>query len=56
MGRRTEADPGERRHAAHSIVAVPMDKPGLVVERHIPVVGHHALDCAAARRCSSSPR
>jgi acyl-CoA dehydrogenase len=30
------------RHAQHSIVLVPMDAPGLVVERNIPVMSHLA--------------
>jgi acyl-CoA dehydrogenase len=43
MGRRAEADPHDRHHA-HSIVLVPMDTPGLVVERNIPVFDHASLD------------
>lgn len=32
------------RHGRHSIVLVPMDSPGLVVERNIPVMDHLALE------------
>jgi len=42
------ADPApgdeEDTHHAHSIVLVPMDTPGLVVERNIPVMDHQALE------------
>ncbi|MBL8352776.1 MAG: acyl-CoA dehydrogenase family protein [Burkholderiaceae bacterium] len=31
-------------HARHSMLIVPMDTPGLVVERNIPVMDHQALD------------
>ena len=31
-------------HARHSMVIVPMDTPGLLVERNIPVMDHQALD------------
>ena len=34
----------EQRHRAHSIVMVPMDSPGLVVERNIPVMDHAAVE------------
>ncbi len=33
----------DQRHR-HSIVFVPMDAPGLVVERNIPMLDHHALE------------
>jgi acyl-CoA dehydrogenase len=32
------------RHGNHSIVGVPMDTPGLTVERNIPVMDHQALE------------
>lgn len=32
------------RHERHSIVLVPMDTPGLVVERNLPVMDHQALE------------
>ncbi|NRF71009.1 acyl-CoA dehydrogenase family protein [Aquincola sp. S2] len=35
---------GSGRHGRHSIVAVPMDAAGLVVERNIPVMDHQALE------------
>jgi acyl-CoA dehydrogenase len=45
MGRRAAQDPGkDDAHRSHSIVMVPMDAPGLVVERNIPVLDHHALE------------
>ena len=31
-------------HARHSMVLVPMDTPGLTIERNIPVMDHQALD------------
>ncbi|HET7795655.1 MAG TPA: acyl-CoA dehydrogenase family protein [Rhizobacter sp.] len=31
-------------HASHSIVAVPLDAPGLSIERNIPVMDHQALE------------
>ncbi len=31
-------------HARHSMVLVPMDTPGLIIERNIPVMDHQALD------------
>ncbi|MBI5256325.1 MAG: acyl-CoA dehydrogenase family protein [Burkholderiales bacterium] len=31
-------------HARHSILLVPMDTPGLVIERNIPVMDHQALE------------
>lgn len=34
----------EDTHHAHSIVLVPMDTPGVVVERNIPVMDHQALE------------
>ncbi len=41
LGRSHEA---EAAHARHSIVVVPMDTPGLVIERNIPVMDHQALE------------
>jgi acyl-CoA dehydrogenase len=35
---------GPDPHHAHSIVLVPMDTPGLLVERNIPVMDHQALE------------
>jgi len=35
---------GPDPHRAHSIALVPMDTPGLVVERNIPVMDHQALE------------
>jgi acyl-CoA dehydrogenase len=32
------------RHGQHSIVLVPLDTPGLSVERNIPVMDHQALE------------
>ena len=43
IGRRSAAD-GDDAHHSHSIVMVPMDAPGLVVERNIPVLDHQALE------------
>lgn len=43
MGRRGDADAADTHHR-HSIVLVPMDAPGLVVERNIPLLDHHALE------------
>jgi acyl-CoA dehydrogenase len=37
-------DAGADPHRRHSIVLVPMDTPGLVVERNIPVMDHQALE------------
>lgn len=37
---RPEADP----HSRHSMVIVPMDTPGLKVERNLPIMNHHAID------------
>jgi acyl-CoA dehydrogenase len=42
MGRSGEGAAGD--HAQHAIVAVPMDAPGLTVERNIPVMDHQALE------------
>ncbi len=45
MGRRATQEPGkDAAHRSHSIVLVPMDTPGLVVERNIPMLDHHALE------------
>ena len=38
-----DAEPGDR-HARHSIVLVPLDTPGLTVERNIPVMDHQAVE------------
>ena len=38
------AAPEGARHHGHSIVLVPMDTPGLVVERNIPVMDHRAIE------------
>ena len=38
------AAPEGARHHGHSIVLVPMDTPGLVVERNIPVMDHQAIE------------
>ncbi|MEK8051182.1 acyl-CoA dehydrogenase family protein [Ideonella sp. DXS22W] len=35
---------GADHHHSHSIVLVPMDSPGLAIERNIPVMDHQALD------------
>ena len=40
MGRSAGSDP----HHSHSIVLVPMDVPGLVIERNLPVMDHQALE------------
>ncbi len=42
MGRSASAR--ESTHECHSIVAVPMDSPGLTIERNIPVMDHQALE------------
>jgi acyl-CoA dehydrogenase len=46
MGRNGGAGDDENLpdHARHSMVIVPMDTPGLVVERNIPVMDHQSLD------------
>ena len=46
MGRTGEASDDENapEHARHSMVLVPMDTPGLTVERNIPVMDHQSLD------------
>ncbi len=43
VGRREPASHDDQHHA-HSIVMVPMDAPGLVVERNIPVMDHQAVE------------
>jgi acyl-CoA dehydrogenase len=43
MCRDAACAPGDP-HRSHSIVLVPMDTPGMVVERNIPVMDHQALD------------
>jgi acyl-CoA dehydrogenase len=42
MGRSGEAAGGGHGH--HSVVAVPMDAPGLTIERNIPVMDHQAIE------------
>ncbi|EHR69451.1 acyl-CoA dehydrogenase [Burkholderiales bacterium JOSHI_001] len=42
MGR--SADEAQSSHAAHSMALVPLDAPGVVIERNIPVMDHQALD------------
>ena len=46
MGRTGSAgdDDNLPEHARHSLLIVPMDTPGLVVERNIPVMDHPSLD------------
>jgi len=48
MGRTGGADGSDDEnlpeHARHSMLIVPMDTPGLVVERNIPVMDHQSLD------------
>ena len=47
MGRSGAAEAGadgDAAHARHSIVIVPMDAPGLTIERNIPVMDHQALE------------
>jgi acyl-CoA dehydrogenase len=43
MGRHATRGAGEA-HARHSILLVPMDSPGLHVERNIPVMDHQAIE------------
>ncbi len=40
----TEGRADADTHRSHSILLVPMDSPGLIVERNIPVMDHQALD------------
>jgi acyl-CoA dehydrogenase len=42
MGRSAPA--GDDAHGGHSIAAVPMDTPGVSIERNIPVMDHQALE------------
>ncbi len=45
IGRRgASVGAGDDAHRSHSIVMLPMDAPGLVVERNIPVLDHQALE------------
>jgi acyl-CoA dehydrogenase len=37
-------DDNAPEHARHSMLLVPMDTPGLTVERNIPVMDHQSLD------------
>ncbi len=54
----SDADPAASPHARHSIVLVPMDTPGLVVERNIPVMDHQAVEghCEIVLRDVRVPR
>jgi acyl-CoA dehydrogenase len=51
-------DRGAGRHEMHSMVLVPMDSPGVVVERNIPVMDHQALEghCEIVLRDVRVPR
>jgi len=40
----SDADPQAPGHARHSMVLVPLDAPGLTVERNIPVMDHQAIE------------
>ncbi len=40
----SDARPEAPSHARHSMVIVPMDTPGLTVERNIPVMDHQSVD------------
>ena len=45
LGREAGAAPTEDdAHQSHSIVVVPMDTPGLLIERNIPVMDHQAIE------------
>ena len=45
LGREAGAVPTEDgAHQSHSIVVVPMDTPGLLIERNIPVMDHQAIE------------
>jgi acyl-CoA dehydrogenase len=51
-------DDNAPEHARHSMVLVPMDTPGLTVERNIPVMDHQSLDghCELVLRNVRVPR
>lgn len=44
LGRSGPAEPEGDRHHGHSIVVVPLDTPGLTIERNIPVMDHQAIE------------
>ncbi len=41
---RSDTGGGDDSHRRHSIVLVPIDTPGLVIERNIPVMSHQAVE------------
>lgn len=44
LGRSAAAGDQDDEHQAHSIVVVPIDAPGLTIERNIPVMDHQAIE------------
>ncbi|WP_088280839.1 acyl-CoA dehydrogenase family protein [Ideonella sp. A 288] len=40
----SDPDPQAPKHARHSMLLVPMDTPGVTIERNIPVMDHQALE------------
>ena len=40
----SDDSPGADPHRRHSLLLVPMDSPGLVVERNIPIMQHRSID------------
>jgi acyl-CoA dehydrogenase len=44
MARNADAADGAQRHGCHSLVLVPLDSPGVTVERNIPIMQHHSLE------------